>query len=481
MENQDWINDHSETNSSSSIPKAGTVPVAPKLTFTDPPVSPPPVQAAPPISVPPETTVAPVAADEIKYAGFWVRYVANVIDGIVLVVPIIIIDLALLFLTGLKGGNSGLTILSYILNCLIIWSYFMVMTYKYQATLGKMAVGVKVVSDKSDRLTVGQLILRETLGKILSLIILYIGYIMAGFTKRKQALHDKIAKTVVVYKDPNSKVAWWAVALALVLPAIAVIGILSSIVLVSLSSARNKAEDASSKSLIAAQMPAALIFYDSHSSFKGFTPDLGAVTLQACAGNPIINIAPDGNSLAVFMKSCANPSKYFCDDVTSDPSYNGQLIEVDAQYAQSGASSCVNNPSSQVNQRPASSQTAENIQGQPAQTPSPSSVNSNISKSNLNNHDIAISLAFTLVADDITPYQEMNKTYAGFKEDLSKYDIDTPDCHSIMKLDIKPDGTAFVLHQPLCSDPAKSFCLENMGNQVKIVDTLTVDKTFHCQ
>ena len=442
-----------------SVPKAGTVSSAvPELTFADAPVSPSPIQA--------QSEIAMVSAvDEIKYAGFWVRYVANVIDGLVLVIPAIIIDLGLFFLL---GNNVTFKILSYVLYYLIIWSYFVVMTYKYQATLGKMAVGVKVVSDKSERLTVGQLILRETLGKFISLITIYIGYIMAGFTERKQALHDKIAKTVVVYKDPNHKVAWWAVALALILPGIAIVGILASIVLVSLSSARMKASDASVKSSMMSLAPDMIIYQADHGSYSGYEPSAD-FNLIACSGQPIINISPDGKNIAAFAKLCSDQTKYFC----ADPETSA---EVDAQYAQSGASSCENNSNVQSNQQSTSFQATDSSQG----IPNSSSVTSN-TKSNLNNHDMAISMAFTLVNDDIAPYQEMNKTYGGFKENLSKYDINTPDCHSTMKLDIKPDGTTFVLHQPLCSDPSKSFCLENTDNQVKIVDNYVIEKTFHCQ
>lgn len=314
-----------------------------KITFNEPQVFVPP---APPPTLPIEQNMPPQAAPQIKYAGFWVRYIANVIDGLILSIPIGIIVLLLLFLfawplipAGGKQPNVSpwINIMIRLVAALLGWCYFIIMTKKYQATFGKKAVGIKVVSDKSEELTWGQLILRETIGKLLSAIILYIGYIMAGFTERKQALHDKIAKTVVVHKDPNQKIAWWAIALALVLPTIAIIGILASIVLVSLSSARNKAQDASVKSSMMSLAPDMILYQDAHSSYLGYEPNAG-FNLIACSGQPIINISPDGKNMAVFAQLCSDKTKYFC----VDPQ-NAQ--EVSEQYAKNGAISCSSNES----------------------------------------------------------------------------------------------------------------------------------------
>jgi len=65
------------------------------------------------------------------------------------------------------------------------------------ATLGKMAIGIKVVRGNGERLTLGRSIGRY-FATILSSLTLMIGYLMAAFTDRKQALHDLICDTVVV-------------------------------------------------------------------------------------------------------------------------------------------------------------------------------------------------------------------------------------------------------------------------------------------
>jgi uncharacterized RDD family membrane protein YckC len=185
----------------------------------------------------------PVPQVAIKYAGFWVRFVAVMVDGVVLIIPAAI-------LSGILGGISiGFHLssvfshmLSFITN-IMVWIYFILMTHYNGATLGKMLVGITVRSDTNGKLTIGQVILRETVGKLISSIIFSIGYIMAAFTKNKQALHDKLAHSVVVYKDPsnpNKAGIIIGTIIAVIIPGIIIVGILSSIVLVSLSVARQK-------------------------------------------------------------------------------------------------------------------------------------------------------------------------------------------------------------------------------------------------
>ena len=68
---------------------------------------------------------------------------------------------------------------------------------KYQATLGKLALGIKVTDVRGGSIDFSKALLRN-LSKYLSAFILYIGYIMIIFDDRKQGLHDKIADTLVV-------------------------------------------------------------------------------------------------------------------------------------------------------------------------------------------------------------------------------------------------------------------------------------------
>lgn len=79
-------------------------------------------------------------------------------------------------------------------------AYFVLMeSSEKQATIGKMVFGLKVIDQDGKRLNLSKALIRY-LSKFVSAIILLIGFIMAGFDSKKQALHDKIAGTFVVYK-----------------------------------------------------------------------------------------------------------------------------------------------------------------------------------------------------------------------------------------------------------------------------------------
>ncbi|HZY78907.1 MAG TPA: RDD family protein [Cyclobacteriaceae bacterium] len=146
---------------------------------------------------------APVTAvAKMEYAGFWIRFVAAFIDGIVLGVVNWIIGFALIGGSlslqdpfALGGGIAAY----YLVSWAIRGAYFSFFeSSERQATLGKMAVGIKVADENGQRLTFANALGRWA-SAFISWAILMIGFIMAGFDAKKQALHDKIAKTVVYY------------------------------------------------------------------------------------------------------------------------------------------------------------------------------------------------------------------------------------------------------------------------------------------
>jgi uncharacterized RDD family membrane protein YckC len=155
-----------------------------------------------------------------QYAGFWLRLVAVIIDGIIIGVLQSFVFVPILVALGLSFFNStsnvdmedpgnivGMiaTIMAaagayWILAQTIQILYFSFMeASKNQATLGKMVVGIKVTDTQGGRLDFTKAFLRN-LCKLISNFTLLIGYIMAGFTDKKQALHDMIAGTLVVKK-----------------------------------------------------------------------------------------------------------------------------------------------------------------------------------------------------------------------------------------------------------------------------------------
>jgi len=146
-------------------------------------------------------------------AGFWRRCAALLIDGFILGIVAFGIGAAILGSSGsmqsmMAAGNlstmmSHMTT-SYALQILIVWLYFAIAeSSSAQATLGKRALGIKVTDDYGRRIGFGRATGRY-FGKIISGMVLYIGFMLAGWTARKQALHDMIAGTLVVFRDVES-------------------------------------------------------------------------------------------------------------------------------------------------------------------------------------------------------------------------------------------------------------------------------------
>ena len=147
--------------------------------------------------------VAPVAV--LGYGGFWIRVVAAVIDFIIL--RIVVSPIKLIFgglgLAGMMAGLPHLPLailgggVTFIVLLFGSWLYEALMeSSSYQATLGKMIFGMKVTDLYGNRISFGRATGRH-FAKWLSGMILGIGFIMVGFTERKQGLHDMLAGTLV--------------------------------------------------------------------------------------------------------------------------------------------------------------------------------------------------------------------------------------------------------------------------------------------
>lgn len=163
-----------------------------------------------------ETTVN--VQNEVRYAGFWLRFIAYIIDNFIMGLGGFLISLP--FIGGIIfsaigiGGNPESTenlvkgiagIVGSVIGLILVivllgWLYFAIMeSSKTQGTLGKMALGLKVTDLEGNRVSFGRATGRY-FGKIISGMIMYIGYIIAGFTEKKQALHDIMAYCLVVRK-----------------------------------------------------------------------------------------------------------------------------------------------------------------------------------------------------------------------------------------------------------------------------------------
>ncbi|MEM7769443.1 MAG: RDD family protein [Cyanobacteria bacterium P01_E01_bin.6] len=141
----------------------------------------------------------------MNYASFWERFAAALLDGIIMNILSYLAGFIVGLVIGVAGGGSDAaaalaTLLGAVVGLVIGWLYSAIQeSSKYQATLGKRALGIVVTDLDGGRISFMQATGRY-FAKILSGLILLIGYIMAAFTERKQALHDMLASTLVVKK-----------------------------------------------------------------------------------------------------------------------------------------------------------------------------------------------------------------------------------------------------------------------------------------
>jgi uncharacterized RDD family membrane protein YckC len=136
------------------------------------------------------------------YAGFWRRVAAVIIDGLILSIVEVPLNIGLGADTSSQSPSRAST--AYVISTLISWLYFSLMeSSARQATVGKMALGIKVTDMEGQRITFGRATGRY-FAKILSGLILGIGFLMAAFTQKKQALHDILASTLVLKGTASS-------------------------------------------------------------------------------------------------------------------------------------------------------------------------------------------------------------------------------------------------------------------------------------
>jgi len=141
---------------------------------------------------------------EINYAGFWTRFSAVFLDGILLWIVNTSFSLALgmgfLQGAGRQPAAFGARYMLLVLFQLAIGlSYEVILVGKYGATLGKMACKIRVVTADGGRVSYLRALGRY-FAKMLSAFACMIGYLMAGFDDEKRALHDRICNTRVVVK-----------------------------------------------------------------------------------------------------------------------------------------------------------------------------------------------------------------------------------------------------------------------------------------
>jgi len=135
----------------------------------------------------PESGVTFFPDEPIVYAGFWERFAAGIIDGLILAIPNLLFQYTL--------GPAGT-----FLSLVMIWLYAAIQeSGSAQSTIGKKIVGIRVQGENGERLSFGQATGRH-FGKWISTLILFVGFLMMLWDENKQTLHDKMAGAFIVKK-----------------------------------------------------------------------------------------------------------------------------------------------------------------------------------------------------------------------------------------------------------------------------------------
>ena len=179
---------------------------------------------------------APAATTITLYGGFWRRVAAYLIDNFICFVALLVIAIATGEMSQPEGHSSRVFLISVVL---VPWLYTAILeSGSRQATLGKLAVGIKVTDLAGNRISFARASGRY-FAEWINSFTLGIGYLLAAFTRRRQSLHDIIASTVVVYANvepfpvtgaPIAKaIPAWAIVFIVLVGMVPVLGIMAAI------------------------------------------------------------------------------------------------------------------------------------------------------------------------------------------------------------------------------------------------------------
>ena len=142
-----------------------------------------------------------------NYAGFWVRLAAYVIDSVIVAIGLLFVRLAWIGIGALISGTilDENVLFHYSLKDIVLYifkiMYFALLTWCTGTTIGKRLMNLRVVpADRNEKLSFVDVLYRETVGRFLCGISIWIGYIIVGIDKEKRGFHDMLCDTRVVYE-----------------------------------------------------------------------------------------------------------------------------------------------------------------------------------------------------------------------------------------------------------------------------------------
>lgn len=275
--------------------------------------------ATPPIAtILPVQVISPTApSGAFVYAGFWRRFVAILLDALLPTVCLV----ALAFFVAVfllkesipSTSNSPLLMIFSIVFAICTFFYYPLLeSSSWQATIGKRLMGLRVTDIKGTRISFLRALARY-LSKILSSIF-FIGYIMAGFTAKKQALHDLIAGTLVLKQAPAR--VGWIVGIFIVL--IGIPSVIFAYALFQVSHAQNNLQDLARINDLQ-EIETALVLYQANNGGT-YPPELSLVVSSNNLFNGTSTIADPVTQIPYPYETSADGMSYIlCAMLNSAP------------------------------------------------------------------------------------------------------------------------------------------------------------------
>jgi uncharacterized RDD family membrane protein YckC/Tfp pilus assembly major pilin PilA len=175
----------------------------------------------PPIDQPPPLPVA------VPYGGFWVRFAAHFVDGFIIWVLTVV--LVVIWVVAVEFEGSDIATILWSVSFVTVGQFYHAyyVSSAKMATPGKRLCGLYVTDVDGHRLSFVHALGRNV-AALLSYLTLYIGFFMAGLTERRQALHDKLAGTLV-HRQPGSSPVWVVLIVVGVFLFVALAGIIAAV------------------------------------------------------------------------------------------------------------------------------------------------------------------------------------------------------------------------------------------------------------
>lgn len=246
-----------------------------------------------PVDQPPPATVTQ------PYGGFWVRFAAHIVDGFIIALGMLVLSVAveLVFLGSAEAGSIAVALTMLALPPVYHAGF---VASKRMATPGKRLCGLYVTDVEGHRIGFGRALWRQ-IAAVFSYLTFFIGFIMAGFTARKQALHDKLAGTLVHRQPGNAAVVVIIIVVGLLL-VMAVVGVLAAIAIPAFNDSATRAKVAGViSSMSAVKTPIA-----EHAMNKGGWPTTWEQVEAAGGVNPMRALSEASRSMVEGIRLEAN-------------------------------------------------------------------------------------------------------------------------------------------------------------------------------